>query len=262
MRFRPRSIYDVMAAFACFVALGGTAMAVDGSLPGQNTVGSQDIINGEVTQNDLGENSVGSAKIVDQQVKNSDLSLGASSSNTIADGGVQGIDVKNDTLTGDDIDESTLTDVAGSPEDWVAVDPATEGLDRCVAESGVFCTPGAVWRNYGSGLATAAFYKDPFGVVHLKGVVQLSNLSGVYNEDLHQSTILRLPAGYRPETRRIFPTVGEGHGTPNVQVAPGRVDVAPDGSVVLIRDCEGAHTRCSATGEDVTLEAISFRAEE
>ena len=42
------------------------------------------------------------------QVKNADLGLGASSSNTIADGGIQGVDVKNDTLTGAQIDESGL----------------------------------------------------------------------------------------------------------------------------------------------------------
>jgi hypothetical protein len=94
---------------ALFLVLtGGTAMAVDGSLPGQNTVGSADIINGEVTQNDIAADSVGSAKIVDQSVKNNDLGLGASSSNTIADGGVQGIDVKDNSLKGDDIDESSL----------------------------------------------------------------------------------------------------------------------------------------------------------
>ena len=103
MRFRPRSIYDVMAAFACFVALGGTAMAVDGSLPGQNTVGSADIIDGEVTPADIRAESIGGGKIADRQVKNADLGLGASSSNTIADGGIEGIDVKNGTLTGDDL---------------------------------------------------------------------------------------------------------------------------------------------------------------
>ena len=273
-KLRPHLTFaNVASGLALFLVLtGGTAMAVDGSLPGQDTVGTLDIINGEVTGDDLKADSIGSTKIINGQVKNQDLGAGASNTNTIQDAGVWGVDVKdgsldgddvaNDSLTGADIDESTLADLVAPPEDWVAVDPATEGLDRCVAESGVFCTPGAVWRNYGSGLATAAFYKDPFGVVHLKGVVQLSNLSGVYNEDLHQSTILRLPVGYRPETRRIFPTVGESLGTPNVQVAPGRVDVAPDGSVVLIRDCAGPATGCSATGEDVTLEAISFRAEE
>ena len=98
---------------ALFLVLtGGTAMAVDGSLPGQNTVGSADIINGEVATNDLGENSVGSTKIIDGQVKNQDLGAGASNTNTIADGGVWGVDVKDGSLTGADIDESSLDGLA------------------------------------------------------------------------------------------------------------------------------------------------------
>ena len=110
---REQDSYPIHNQWAGLIALflvlsGGTAMAVDGSLPGQNTVGSADIINGEVTQNDLGPDSVGGGKIADRQVKNQDLSLGASSSNTIADGGVQGIDVKDDSLTGADVNEQEL----------------------------------------------------------------------------------------------------------------------------------------------------------
>ena len=97
-----------VALLALFIALSGTAYAVDGPLPGQNQVGSDDIINGEVKGGDLAVDAVGSGKIADRQVKNADLGLGASSSNTIADGGIQAIDVKNDTLTGAQIDESTL----------------------------------------------------------------------------------------------------------------------------------------------------------
>jgi hypothetical protein len=93
-------------------------MAVDGPLAGQNTVGSEDIINSEVKTGDIGDaevsgndlapDSVGGGKIVDRQVKNADLSIGASSSNTIADGGIQGIDVKNDTLTGAHVANNSL----------------------------------------------------------------------------------------------------------------------------------------------------------
>jgi hypothetical protein len=101
---------NVVAYVALFLALTSGAYALDGPLPGINQVGSEDIIAGEVKSADLDENSVGSAKVVDRSVKNADLSIGASSSNTIADGGIQGIDVKSDTLTGADIDESTLTE--------------------------------------------------------------------------------------------------------------------------------------------------------
>jgi hypothetical protein len=108
-RIRKHIQQNVVGYLALFLVLtGGTAMAVDGPLPGQNQVGSEDIINGEVKNADLGTDAVASGKIIDRQVKNADLSLGASSSNTIADGGIQGIDVKNNTLTGTQIDESTL----------------------------------------------------------------------------------------------------------------------------------------------------------
>jgi hypothetical protein len=97
-----------IALLALFIALSGTAYAVDGPLPGQNQVGSEDILNGEVRNPDLGTDAVASGKIADRQVKNADLSLGASSSNTIADGGIQGVDVKSNALTGAQIDEPTL----------------------------------------------------------------------------------------------------------------------------------------------------------
>ena len=99
---------NVVGYIALFVALSGTAYAIDGPLAGQNTVGSEDVINGEVKNNDLGADSVGSGKIADRQIKNADLSLGASSSNTIADGGIQGIDIQNDSLKGADVDEGSL----------------------------------------------------------------------------------------------------------------------------------------------------------
>ena len=107
-RIRRHIRSNVVGYVALFVALSGTAYAVDGPLADQNTVGSQDIINGEVTGDDVATNAIGTAKINDRSVKNADLSTGASSSNTIADGGIHDIDVKNDTLTGTQIDEGTL----------------------------------------------------------------------------------------------------------------------------------------------------------
>jgi hypothetical protein len=109
-----------------FVLTGGVAWATHPG--GANTISSGDIINdevkavdigtGEVKSGDIGNfevkgddiapDSLGGNKIADRSVKNADLGLGASSSNTIADGGIQAIDVKNNTLTGTQIDEGTL----------------------------------------------------------------------------------------------------------------------------------------------------------
>ena len=272
MRFRPRSVYDVFATLALFGVLsGGTALAVDGALPGQNTVGSQDIINSEVATADLGENSVGSTKIVDGQVKNQDLGAAAASSNTIADGGVEGVDVKSNTLTGDDINESTLVGLGGSvgpPEDWHEVAPASATEDRCAVESGVFCTRLVLgvlhpWGNSGDGYSPAGFYKDQLGVVHLKGLASFPT-GDFFNDEVSVSSILRLPPGYRPANRRVFPTVGEDQ-IGGVAVAAGRIDVTPDGHVALVRDCvlvESELDDCSARGLDITLEGVKFRPDE
>jgi hypothetical protein len=82
---------NIVGYAALFVALSGTAYAVDGPLAGQDQVGSADIINGEVLNRDLGNDSVSGAKIVNATV--------------------QGIDVQNDNLTGADINETTLSGV-------------------------------------------------------------------------------------------------------------------------------------------------------
>ena len=70
---------NVLGLIAIFIALGGTA----GALTGKNTVDSGDIKNGQVKLKDLKPNAVNGAIVAD------------------------------DSLTGDDVDESTLTGVAG-----------------------------------------------------------------------------------------------------------------------------------------------------
>jgi hypothetical protein len=64
----------------------------------------------------------------------------------------------------------------------------------------------AGWVNYGSGPAclnnrpcnTAAFYKDPYGVVHLKGIIKSGNLN---------FSAFTLPEGYRPAALEVQPTI-------------------------------------------------------
>jgi hypothetical protein len=65
-----RNVYGLIAVF---IALSGTAYAVDGPLAGQNQVGSEDIINGEVRENDLGSNAVKSGKVVNESLLAEDL---------------------------------------------------------------------------------------------------------------------------------------------------------------------------------------------
>jgi hypothetical protein len=121
-RIRQHIRSNVVGYISLFVALSGTAYAVDGPLPGQDQVGSADIIDGEVKNNDLGANSVATGKIASGQVQSSDLASSVISddvlnpvkgSTKIAEGAVQaselsassvfGSEVAPNALTGDDI---------------------------------------------------------------------------------------------------------------------------------------------------------------
>jgi len=71
------------------------------------------------------------------------------------------------------------------------------------------------WVNFGGGWAGAAFWRDPLGFVHLRGLIK----SGVVG-----SPAFTLPPGFRPKVNEPFVTISNG--------AVGRVDVLTDGTVV------------------------------
>jgi hypothetical protein len=132
-RIRNHLRNNVVGYIALFLVLtGGTAQALNGS----NTVFSDDIVNGEVKNADIGTSevkannvapdSLGSAKIADHSVKNADLSLGASSSNTIADGGIQNVDLGRDAVTSDKIQDGGVQNVDLGP-DAVTSDKIQDG---------------------------------------------------------------------------------------------------------------------------------------
>jgi hypothetical protein len=151
-----------------------------------------------------------------------------------------------------------------APEAWHEVAAAPAGGSVCTdpSKTGIFCRAftgdlGSIaWTNFGGGNATAAFYKDQLGIVHLKGLVVPPT------EDLTQDTpqrrpIFRLPTGYQPQSTHVFPSVGQA--SYGQEVAQGRVDVQSDGLVVLEKDCVTTTSGCSANLGYLTLEPISFR---
>jgi hypothetical protein len=95
---------NALGLVAIFIALGGTAYAVNGALPGRNTVGSADIIN--------------------RQVKGHDIHDGAVKADDIHKGAVRSSDVRNNDLTGRDISEASLNLTAGARA-YGVLDPQT-----------------------------------------------------------------------------------------------------------------------------------------
>ena len=104
-RIRRHIRSNVVGYLSLFVALSGTAYAVDGPLPGQDQVGSEDIINAEVKAPDLGNNAVRSAEVAADSLVADD----------IATGGVSSSEVLNSTLTDFDLGSDSVG--------WSELDP-------------------------------------------------------------------------------------------------------------------------------------------
>ena len=90
------------------------------------------------------------------------------------------------------------------------------------------------WSDYGSGYTPAAFWKDPFGVVHIQGFITGGSVG---------ATAFTLPVAYRPSTTHIFSGLSSGPDT------VAQIEVTTSGQV------------CPATGVNgwVTLNGITFR---
>lgn len=192
-RLRPRSVYDVMAAIACFgVLAGGTAYAA-------STIGSADIIdesiqsvdlkNGEVKTADIAADAIDSSRVRNGSLTPFDIKAESLSSGRIS--GLDGSDVDNDGLTGDDVKESSLGQVPSAgwvgyggvgtsalqyhavtpdklspPEIWHYIgDPGEPAFENGWTNySPAASHPEATWQH-------AAYMTDHFGNVHLRGLV-------------------------------------------------------------------------------------------
>ncbi len=93
------------------------------------------------------------------------------------------------------------------------------------------------FTNWGNGYATAGYYKDKMGRVHLKGVVTRPSSS-------EQLVIFTLPAGYRPTSgRQIFSVLND--------IYTSQIDIHSNGNVVVLYASVGA----------LSLNGISFKAD-
>lgn len=128
---------NLVSTLALFlVVAGGTALAVDGPLPGQNQVGTQDIINGEVTRGDIGATEVGTDEVANDtgpraltgddianaSVETADLS--ATARGARAYGSVNGF--------GDLLKSKNIADVTNPETGAYCIDPAA-GIDAATA---------------------------------------------------------------------------------------------------------------------------------
>ena len=233
---------NVCSLAALFVALGGTTYAATG---GNFILGQSNSASSTTSLTRTGANAGKGL-----QVTNNSTTAGATAVGLNVAAGHAPFTVNSGTkvanLNADKLDGLDSTAVAqNGSEAWHEVGGAGEPPFNSTGT----CT----WGNFQLPNNTAAFLRDRFGFVHLKGAVDADGTScppGATSEAL----IFNLPAGYRPAAREVFATLT------NSEL--GRVNVA--GPVVNANQGAGAVSIDPPTTEVnakqwLMLDGISFR---
>ena len=129
-----------------------------------------------------------------------------------------------------------------------AFGPAVNDCDAATGNDPSVCEPWANFDPNAQDWSTAAFYRDPVGTVHLRGVVTNPGTGSFRNR-----TIFVLPATYRPSQPMTLGVVtydGGGSSGGNVAHLFGSVYIETDGRVLFAR----------AGGSWLSLDGITFRA--
>jgi len=269
-KLRPRSAYDVMAALALFIALGGTAYAAA-------TITGADVVDESLTGADVrGKAATTTTAAVNGALTGNDISgqpASAALGQPFVDGSLTTADIKNNNLTGTDVNEATLAKVPAATNadklGGIAAKPVVQPVaaaagdhDRCAETppaTGTFCSTGpyvgnnfSLYSNYGDIWAPANYYKDAFGIVHIEGLVK----GGLFDTNL-TDRIFILPPDYRPAASHIF--IVTGREEVDADEAPGRIDVHANGEVIMtIRPDSNPNTGSNMA--HLSLDGISFRA--
>lgn len=165
-KFRDHIRSNVVGYAALFVALSGTAYAVDGPLDGQNRVGSADIINNDVASVDLADET-----LTGDDIKNASLNGGEISPATLGIREIIGNSLSAQVIAPDAIGNSELAPLA--------VGAAEMGTNAIPADG--------IGINGSSKLATDSVDFDEVAAGAIRGIqVQDNSLTG---NDIAESTL-------------------------------------------------------------------------
>lgn len=246
-----------LGLIAIFIALSGSAVA---ATVAKNSVTSTSIKNSAVKLKDLAPNSVEGSKVVDDSLTGADI-LESTLNGIQGPPGERGPQGEQGPAGSPDTGQQILDKLApvdgpGSGLDADTLDGTqasgfagvgSEGL-HVVGAAGEppfeLCKPALAWSAFGG--IPPAFFRDPSGVVHLRGnAICAGTLGGV-----SVPTIFNLPPGYRPSAIQ------------NHLVIEGN---AVETNVITVSDSTGAVSMADIAGNPVgngvfvVLDGITFR---
>lgn len=97
------------------------------------------------------------------------------------------------------------------------------------------------WVNYNtSSFNPAGYFKDSFGVVHLRGLIKDGSVTA-------GTVLFNLPAGYRPYRREVLPSLSYNSGSSTYLLT--RIDVSTGGDVIFM----------AGSSSFLTLDGLTFR---
>lgn len=231
LRLRKPSPAMIVACISLFIGLSGVSTAAVVVLK-KNSVLSKHIKNGQVKKADVAANAIDSSKVSDGSLLPADFAPGQLTAGPQGPQGPKGD--KGDTGAPGPLIRPEDFIVVGSPGAPPFLTQSTASFRSCPSFGG------QTWQNYGGGFSTAGFYRDPFGRVHLRGLVKI-----VAAENDPECAVFTLPPGYRPAESTVFASLAE-----NKFV---RVSVYEDLGEV---DPEAVPT---GGGNFLSLDGISFR---
>lgn len=232
---------NVMATIAVFIALGGSAYAA--AQLKKNSVGTKQLKNNAVTGAKVKDGSLNAADI-GGSVNSADHALTADSASraTSADSAVSADRAASASQAGN------AEKLGGAPSSaYIQAGQVGGFIPAPHFEHADFGCPFdlTVWHDSNPEVnEVTGYWRDPFGVVHLKGFAIRCGTA--------ETKIFTLPPGFRPGKLEHFVAIVENPGLEMGQVlvmAKGEVvapDVSSNGSVAL----DGITFRCAPSGSD------------
>lgn len=225
----------VIAVLAALIALSGTAVGESVTAAAKRMITGKQVKNGSITGRDVRN---GSLRSVDFRAGE----LPGGQAGPVGERGPQG-DPGLPGSPGPKGDPGPAIS-AGGDLTGEYPDPKVRGVEP---PTPIFSSPGCAgcWLSWGHGHAAAGYMRDRQGYVHLEGLLRRLGIPADTDSLIHT-----LPAGYRPDHRRVFSVLA--------QPGPLRVDVLPNGEVRLQGQLPEGHWisldgivfRCHPSGED------------